>query len=123
MTRMSGKFVERRKHVRAKRILSIHHRLHKRKGKFQNDTWHWHLSNTHNMSVGGLLFFSDVPYLVGDVIELEVVMSGVLNVFKGFGKVLRVEQKNPRAAYYSIAVKFVMTPAIKAKRSSQSAKN
>ncbi|MFH1359861.1 MAG: PilZ domain-containing protein [Candidatus Omnitrophota bacterium] len=91
--------VERRKHPRVKRILCIHHRLHKRKGKQMKDAWHWHLSDTENMSMGGVLFQSDIHYQVNDVIEIKIVMSGVLEIFNGFGKVVRVEQKKKGYLY------------------------
>ena len=97
-------FHERRKYIRAKRVLSIQHRLYKRRGKLVKDSWH--LSTTENMSVNGLLFSSPVSYHKGDMIELEVVMSGILSVFKGQAKVLRAEERR-LGAYYVIAVKFL----------------
>ena len=106
------KFYERRKYIRAKRVLSIQHRLYKRRGKLIKNSWH--LSTTENMSVSGLLFSSVVPYQKGDMIELEVVMSGVLSVFKGQAKVLRVEQRR-YGTYSAVAVKF-LKPARKVKR-------
>ena len=95
---------ERRQAVRAKRILSIQYRL--AKSKFKDCDKSWHLSTTYDMSVLGLSFLSEVPYYVDDSLELNVVMSGVLDIFKGYGKVMRVERKES-AAFYLIAVKFV----------------
>lgn len=95
---------ERRQAIRAKRILSIQYRL--AKSKFKDSDKSWHLSTTYDMSVLGLSFLSEVPYYVDDALELNVVMSGVLDIFKGYGKVMRVERKES-AAFYLIAVKFV----------------
>ena len=101
---------EKREYVRAKRILSVRHRLVKRKGKPMYDFWY--LSTTEDMSVNGLLFTSAMPYQKNDEIELEIVMSGVLDIFRGFGKVVRV-QKKESGAFYSVAVQYV---DIKAKK-------
>ena len=57
-------------------------------------------------SLGGLAFFSDIEYRAGDIIEIHVVMSGILDIFKGFGKVIRVERKKT-GVYFLIAVKFL----------------
>jgi hypothetical protein len=94
---------ERRAAVRANRTLTIQHRLFRsHSSKFVTE---WLLSTTKNMSVTGLLFFSHVPYKVGDIIELEVTMSGVIEVLKGFAKVVRVIKNAPVS--YDIAVKLV----------------
>lgn len=100
---------EKRAAVRAKRILSIQYRLVKSKNK-ESDT-RWHLSTTHDMSVMGLSFLSDVSYQVDDTLELHVIMSGVLDIFKGYGKVVRVERK-ATGAFYLIAVKFTENKAV-----------
>ena len=102
MVKTSAK--ERRQAARAKRILSIQYRLHK--SLIKNADRSWHLSTTHDMSATGLSFLSEVPYLVDDVLELHVVMSGVLDVFKGYGQVVRVERKET-GAFYFIAVRCV----------------
>lgn len=94
---------ERRQAERARRILSIQYRLLKSSVK-GGDT-QWHLSTTHDMSVIGLSFLSDVPYHIDDILELNVVMSGVLDVFKGYGRVARIE-KRVSGTVYLIAVKF-----------------
>src|SRR6266850_6385027 len=103
---------EKREYVRAKRILSVRHRLVKRKNKPMHEFWY--LSTTEDMSVNGLLFTSAMPYQKNDVIELEIVMSGVLDIFRGHGKVVRV-QKKESGAFYSVAVQYI---DIKAKRPS-----
>jgi c-di-GMP-binding flagellar brake protein YcgR len=95
---------ERRGFVRAKRVLSIQYRLAKSKRK--NTDSKWHLSMTQDMSLGGLAFYTDMDLRADDVIELHVVMSGVLDIFNGYAKVLRVEKKKT-GAYALIAVKFV----------------
>ena len=95
---------EKREYIRAKRILSVRHRLVKRKNKPMYDFWY--LSTTEDMSVNGLLFTSAMPYQKSDIIELEIVMSGVLDIFRGYGKVVRV-QKKESGAFYSVAVQYI----------------
>lgn len=95
---------ERRQAIRARRILSIQFRLVKSRRK--NADTNWHLSTTHDMSILGISFLSDVPYQIDDVLELQVVMSGILDIFKGHGKVVRVEKKATGAAFM-MAVKFI----------------
>lgn len=94
---------ERRDSIRAKRILSIQYRLAKSKLKSEKI---WHLSTTADMSASGLSFLSEIPFQLKDVLEIHVVMSGVLDIVKGFAEVVRVERK-VSAAYYLIAVQFV----------------
>ena len=43
-------------------------------------------------------------------------MSGVLDIFKGYGKVVRVERKES-AAFYLIAVKFIENKALTQRKS------
>ena len=95
---------ERRKHLRAKRVLSIEHRLFKRKGKIVDGSWQF--STTENMSIAGILFLSDIPYLIGDILQIHVVMSGILDVFQGYGRVVRVEPKTSGRSYL-IAIAFI----------------
>ena len=96
-------FIERRAASRADRALAIQHRLFKAHSrKFSTE---WCLSATKNMSVTGLLFFSNVPYKIGDIIEFDVTMSGVIEVVKGFAKVVRVVKSSPVS--FDIAVKLV----------------
>ncbi len=100
--------IERRKHPRVKRVLCIHHRMHRPHTRFAEDSWHWHLSDTDNMSAGGLLFHSDVQYKIGDIIELKIVVSGVLDIYDGLAEVLRIENsKKPKI--FPTAVKFLKT--------------
>jgi c-di-GMP-binding flagellar brake protein YcgR len=106
---------ERRQAIRAKRILSIQFRL--AKSKFKESDKSWHLSTTYDMSVLGLSFLSEVSFGVEDTLELHVVMSGVLDIFKGYGKVVRVERKES-AAFYLVAVKFIENKALTQRKSS-----
>lgn len=95
---------ERRQYTRAKRILSIQFRAAKtaRKGVKPK----WHLSLTHDMSLGGLSFLTDEEYQAGDILELHVVMSGILDIFDGHAKVVRVTKKKT-GSYFLVAVRFV----------------
>ena len=94
---------ERRRWIRAKRILSIQFRLIK-----PNLNNAWQLSTTQDMSVGGLSFYTDQEYHPNNILELKVVMSGVLDIFSGYAKVVRAERKRT-GVYYLVAVKFVET--------------
>ncbi len=98
-------FAERRQAVRTKRILSIQFRLYQSRSGKKEDA-QWHISTTHDMSAVGLSFVSDAPYQVGDILELNMVLSGVLDIYKGFGKVVRVEER-VAGLIFLIAVKFV----------------
>jgi len=95
---------ERRRWIRARRVLSIQHRLYKSKGR-KSDT-KWQLSMTEDMSLGGLAFQVDQDYHIGDVLEMKVVMSGVLDIFTGYAEVVRV-QRNKNAAAASLGVKYL----------------
>ena len=101
-------FVERRRHPRAKRVLSIQFRLHQSKRK--NADTGWQLSTTENMAVGGVAFYTDCEYRMGEVLELRIVMSGILDIFNGYGKIVRLERKKT-ARYYFVAVKFMPVPS------------
>ena len=92
---------ERRRAIRADRILRIRHRLHERKGKSADSAWY--ISITENMSVTGILFNSAASYQVDDIVEVEVVLSGVLDIFRGYARVVRVEKKKS-GGIYSIAI-------------------
>ncbi len=99
---------DRRNAVRAQRILSIQYRVVST--KTHNPDKHWHLSTTHDMSATGLSFLSDIIYRIDDVLELQVVMSGVLDVFKGYGQVVRIDKKDT-GSFCFVAVKFVKSPS------------
>ena len=91
-TRTSQKALsERRRHVRARRVLTIRHRLYKHKGVVVNGAWRF--STTADMSLIGILFNSDISYAQGDVLEAHITMSG-LDVFHGFARVVRTQTKS-----------------------------
>jgi len=94
---------ERRDSVRAKRIITVRHRRVKHKGRNLEAVWQWSL--TKDMSLSGLLFVSALPYEVDDIVELQVVMSGVLDIFNGYGKVVRVVRN--KDGYDDVGVKYV----------------
>ncbi len=94
---------ERRDSVRVRRIVTVRHRLHKRDGKKYDDIWQ--LATTEDMSYSGLLFSSALPYKGNDVVELQVVMSGVLYLFNGYGRVVRVNEQ--KSGYFQVGVKYV----------------
>ena len=96
-------FEERRDSVRAKRIITVRHRLVKHNGRKAEGMWQ--LASTENMSLSGLLFVSGIPYHIGDVVELQVVMSGVLDIFNGYGKIVRFSRN--RGGYYQVAVRYI----------------
>ncbi len=95
---------ERRSGTRANRVLSIEYRLYGNKRK--NAEKAWHLSTTQDVSSIGLSFYSDHEYHIGDVLEIRLVMSGVLDVFTGTAQVIRVERKQMAASYFT-AVQLV----------------
>ena len=95
---------ERRRWVRAKRVLSIQYRLTKSKSK-KFDT-KWDLSMTEDMGLGGLAFHAHQEYHVGDILEMKVVMSGVLDLFSGYAEVVRI-QKNKNTSFSKLGVKYM----------------
>ncbi|VAX38229.1 hypothetical protein MNBD_UNCLBAC01-2017 [hydrothermal vent metagenome] len=102
---------ERRKWLRAKRVLSIQFRVIKTKRK--NVDTAWKLSMTENMSVGGLAFYTEYgEYAIGDVLEMKVVMSGVLDIFTGEAKIVRKEFKK-NAAHILLGVRYSTKKNIK----------
>ena len=112
---------ERRNGIRAKRILSIQYRLVK--SKIKNKNGDWHLSTTEDMSVSGLSFLSEHAFTPGDILEVQVVMSGVLDIYNGLARVVRTDRKKT-AAYYLVGVKFVLGKSRSAKSyTSVTAKN
>ena len=104
--------MERRNFPRAKRVLSIEYRLINPKRRGIDNTWH--LSTTEDMSLGGIGFYSEYEFRAADVLEVRVVMSGVLDIFKGFVKVIRVDRKKT-GSYFFVAAKFLQKAARPAK--------
>ena len=112
---------ERRQGIRAKRILSIQYRLVK--SKVPNKSHEWYLSTTQDMSVSGLSFLSEHAFMPGDILEVKVVMSGILDIYNGQAKVVRTERKKT-AAYYLVGVRFIAkSRARRAKSYTSSRKN
>ncbi len=101
--KLKENFDDRRDSIRAKRIVTVRHRLVKHDGKKINSMWQ--LATTENMSLSGLLFVSAIAYHIDDVVELQVVMSGVLDIFNGYGKVVRASRN--KGGYYHVGVKYV----------------
>ena len=93
---------ERRQFVRARRVLAIEYRRAEKNRKSSA----WHLSTTEDMSLGGIKFYSDIELRSGDMLEIRVVMSGVLDIFRGIVKVVRVEKK-ASTTYFVTAVQFI----------------
>lgn len=94
---------ERRDSIRARRIITVRHRLVKHNSRKVNSIWQ--MSTTQDMSLSGLLFVSATAYHMGDTVEIQVVMSGVLDIFNGYGKVVRVSRN--KGGYFLVAVKYV----------------
>ncbi len=64
------------------------------------------------MSYSGLLFLSSRPYHLGDIIELQVVMSGVIDIYNGRAEVTRVHEIS--AVAFDIGVRFILArPAVR----------
>ncbi len=99
-----------RHHVRAKRILSIQYKLAKGQKKTADKAWG--LSTTQDISSTGVSFYSDREYGVGDILNIHVIMSGVMDIYKGYGKVVRVERKRSGICFLT-AVKFVEKEGLK----------
>ena len=95
---MAFKGQDRRRHERVQRALAIQFRIKKTKQKGA-DTDTWHLSLTTDMSANGIAFESPFPVLIGDRLELHVVVSGVVDVVKAEGKVVRVEEMKEDEIY------------------------
>jgi hypothetical protein len=100
---INANFRDRRDSVRVKRIVTVRHRLFKRDGKKREDIWQ--LATTEDMSYSGLLFSSALPYKINDLVELQVVMSGVLYLFNGYGTVVRVVKE--KSGTFHIGIKYV----------------
>ncbi|MGE0269302.1 MAG: PilZ domain-containing protein [Candidatus Omnitrophota bacterium] len=98
--------IERRQYIRAKRVLSVEFKLAKSSRK--NTDTSIHLSTTEDMSLGGISFYSEVKYDQGDILDIRVVMSGVLDIFQGPAKVIRSTEKKS-GTLFLIAVKFLKT--------------
>jgi hypothetical protein len=94
---------ERRKGERVDRVIAIQHRLVKRGATKAKAVWS--LSSTRNMSHSGLLFLSSEPYKVGDMIELEIVLADMIDIYKGPAKVVRV--RAIEAEQYAVGAQYI----------------
>jgi hypothetical protein len=103
----SNAIIERRHGERVNRVVAIRHRLIKRSGLKTASAWS--LSTTKNMSHSGLLFLSSIPYRKGDVLQLHVVMSGIIEVYNGQAQVVRVTEVGSTS--FDIAVKNLLPKA------------
>lgn len=105
--------IERRQHSRAKRVLSVEYIPKQTAAKYPPVT---HVSLTEDMSLGGLTLYCEQEYRVGDMLHVKVRMSGLLDIFDGPAKVVRVVKKSSAAIYFT-AIKFLdATPKRPAKR-------
>ena len=95
---------EKRRWVRAERILCIEFRLIKSKRRIADKSWG--LSMTKDMSAGGIAFYTDREFSLGDTLELRVTMSGILNILSGLAEIVRIERKKT-GAFYLVAVKML----------------
>ena len=95
---------ERRQWLRAKRVVNIEFRLIKRRGK--NISGPWFLSTTEDMSIRGIAFYTNQEYQIGDILEIRVTMSGILEILKGYGKITRVEHRKT-GAFFLMAIKML----------------
>ena len=87
---VSSPVVERRHGERVSRVVAIRHRLVSRSAL--KTPLEWSLSTTKNMSHSGVLFLSAIPYRKGDILDIHVVMSGIIDIFKGRVEVVRVTE-------------------------------
>ncbi len=103
MLKKQNSLKERRDSVRVERVITVNHHLIKHNNRKVDSAWQ--LASTKNMSLSGLLFVSALVYHPGDIVELRVVMSGVLDIFNGFGKVVHVSRD--KSGHYQIGVQYV----------------
>lgn len=94
---------EKRRWVRAERILCIEFRL--TESKRRNSDKSWGLSMTKDMSARGIAFYTEREFVIGDLLEVRVTMSGILDILKGFARVVRVERKT-MGAFYLVGVEI-----------------
>ncbi len=102
MKKINDPVKERRNGERAVRVVAVRHRLIKRGAKKLDAIWS--LSTTKNMSISGALFMSPVEYKKNDFLDLEIVMSGVIDIYKGKAEVVRAVQSGPS---FDVAVKYI----------------
>ena len=97
MSKIQKSGQERRYCPRAKRIMSIEYRLVSTKRKSTDKNWH--LSITQDMSCNGLTFYAEQEFKKDELLEVQVIMSGILEIYKGKCRVVRAEKKNTGANF------------------------
>ena len=89
---------ESRRELRQPIAFAAYHRLAPgREGAGESS---WGLTTIKNISPGGLLFISDVPYGVSDVLEMKLEPSDVEYSFVFRADVIRVKEQVPGSLYY-----------------------
>lgn len=111
--RTQGTVAERRQGERVDRVVAVRHRLVRRAGG--KAVSGWSLSTTKNMSHSGLLFLSADPYRKDDLLELQVVMSGVIDIYDGQARVMRVIEVGSKTFDVGVRYCLPVSPARKAK--------
>jgi c-di-GMP-binding flagellar brake protein YcgR len=96
---------ERRQFVRAKRVMSIEYRLVKSAAKQLGRDKDWKLSVTYDMSAGGVSFYSEGEFKKDDILEVRIVLSGLLDIYKGYARIVRVDKKK-NGVFSLIAIQF-----------------
>ena len=96
---------DKRLHPRAERVLSLEFRLISDQESRRDHSWR--LSMTTDVSRGGVAFYTDANLKNQDVIEMKIIMSGMIEIYSGFAKVVRVD-KRESAAYALIAAQFIL---------------
>lgn len=102
----TNKTKERRSSIRASHVLSLKYRITKSSRKKFDKSWK--LTMTEDMSSDGISFYSDYEICKGDILDIHVVMSGVLDIYKGKAEVARV-RKSSKSTNYFVGVKTIPT--------------
>ena len=100
---MENPVLERRNGERVDRVVAIRHRL------ADAGNSDWSLSTTRNMSHSGLLFLSSTPYRKNDVVDLQVIMSGVIDIYNGKAEVRRVAEVGSTS--FDVGVRYIFPKA------------
>jgi hypothetical protein len=96
---------ERRQSIRAKRALTIQYRRLGKRSSLINAEHHWLLSNTEDMCVSGISFYSDLEFKPREKVDLRVVLSGIIDIYDGVATVVRCEPQANNALFLT-AVTF-----------------
>lgn len=93
---------ENRKSIRAERSFDIRHRLSKQNR--QRVIEPWIMSKTKDISSSGICFASPVLYQKDDILDIEVMTAGIIEVYKGLAKVVRIQEQ---WGHYYTALMFI----------------